>query len=501
MRNRLLLYLLVLLVLCSIVFGITKPYISEVPEPEKSSNLITGNIVFESKPNNVQKVYMQAIPSVVKIIVYVDFDRFLPNIEYIDWDDYNRKIERGLEPTYDDLDIDYDASTNYYDLLEDEYGEEYGSDVENYPYSVGSGFIINPEGYVVTNAHVLAIDNDKTKEILRNQYIMIQQYGMEEAYAYEPEYTTDDYLDDWALLNFMIEKLEIRNLRIKTKVVVGVDKPGQNLIVKEYTPKIIDYEGGTMDLETGFYDYSDFDWALLKVDGANLPSLDLGDSNVPSIGTQIIVIGYPFVSEETTSEGYYEFKTNIEPTLTTGYISQITTIEKNKYFQVDLSISEGNSGGPALDENGKVIGIVTMGLEAYAGGNYNYITRINDIKTRISDKVQPRQSEIDNLWNQALTEYWNEDYISAKDNFEAVLELNPIHPYVKNVLSTVKNKAETQQPKPTEVKQEKIELTDEEPVAPTQKENNGFSIATMMLIGIGIIIIVLLIILISKKRR
>lgn len=453
-------------------------------------NTITGNMVFESNPNDVQKVYMESIPAVVKIITYVDFDRYLPNIEYIDWSDYNRKIDWGQEPSYYDLDIDYDRNTNYYDLLEDELGQEYGADVEDFPYSVGSGFIINPDGYVLTNAHVLAISEEETKEVLRNFYMGMLYYTMEELYATDPEYTADYYLEDWALLNFMDEKLEIRNLRIRTKVIVGVDKPGQNLILKEYTPKVIDYEGGDFDAETGLYNFKDLDWALLKIDGTNFPTLPLGDSDKLSIGSQVIVVGYPFVSEEySESEEYYDFKTNIEPTLTTGYISQVTTVEKNQYFQVDLSISEGNSGGPALDNNGNVIGIATWGLGEYTGGHYNYLLRINDIKQRIADDVQAMQGEVDQLWNEGLESYWAGSYSESKEKFDGVLSLSPNHPYVKNILSDVNKKVGTEKAKEPQLE------------TPSGTKDYGFSPAMIVLIVVGLGIIGLLIFMLVRKRK
>ena len=402
------------------------------------SNSITGNIVFEENPNDVQQIYMKSIPAVVKIIVELDFERYLPNIDYIDWEDYNKKIEREQTPFYEGLDIDYDTNTNYYDILGDELGEEFNQYITDYPYSTGTGFIISPNGYILTSAHVLAIDENEVKEFVKGFYLSMQNYYMEDSYAYESDYTYDHYLDDWALYNFMYEKLEIRNLKIKTVVVLGVDKPGQDLNTIKYTPKLIDHEGGNIDFETGEYNNEDLDWALLKLDGTNFPTIPLGDSDRPSIGSQILVIGYPFVSEESKKEEeYITFKTNVEPTLTSGYISQISTIEKNKYFQVDLSVSEGNSGGPAFDSKGNVIGIVTSGLSGYTGGHYNYILRINDIMNRIEDKVKPSQGESDNLWYNGLNYYWNKDYIEAETQLNQLSSLNPNNPYLNNMKKRV----------------------------------------------------------------
>ncbi|MBW2984112.1 serine protease [Candidatus Woesearchaeota archaeon] len=494
MTKKAIIGLVILVFLSSIVFAspVKVPLVKDsglVKDEGADSSSITGNIVFETKPNEIQKVYVKSIPAVVKIIVYVDFERFLPNIDYIDWSRYNNKIEWGEEPTADDVRFEYDLSTNYYDLTEEEWGSDYGSEVEDFPFSVGSGFIIHPEGFILTNAHVLPVREKDVKEMLKSYYLNVLYYGMEEAYAYDPEYTTDLYLDDWALLNFMTKKLEIRDLKIKTQVIVGVDKPREDLNARMYTPEIIDYELGDYDEELGIFESDELDWALIKIEGSNFPTLPLGDSDRPSIGSQIISVGYPFVSEEYEEEEEYEFKTNIEPTLTTGYISQITSIEGNKFFQVDLSISEGNSGGPALDKEGKVIGITTLGMGEYVGGHYNYVLRINDIYNKVHNYVVPAQSKVDQLWNSALESYWNQEAKQSRVYLRNVSRISPNHPYVQNILKIVDLEAG-----------EEEEETYLEPDSPTPVEKeaptNGYK-TTIWIMGL----VILALIIINQKKK
>jgi hypothetical protein len=55
------------------------------------------------------------------------------------------------------------------------------------------------------------------------------------------------------------------------------------------------------------------------------------------------------------------------------------TPDGNKIIQTDALVSGGNSGGPALNEKGEVVGIATLGIE-YAGfipSGYNYLVPIN----------------------------------------------------------------------------------------------------------------------------
>lgn len=46
-----------------------------------------------------------------------------------------------------------------------------------------------------------------------------------------------------------------------------------------------------------------------------------------------------------------------------------------------------------MDENGKVIGILTSGIDKYSGGIYNYAQRINDILPQISQYVKVSEPE------------------------------------------------------------------------------------------------------------
>ena len=88
------------------------------------------------------------------------------------------------------------------------------------------------------------------------------------------------------------------------------------------------------------------DVALLKIDATQLPTLELGDLSNVSIGQQVVVLGYPL--------GLQVF------TVTAGFVS--TTAEDRGrnvvWVQTDSAVNPGNSGGPLLTLQGKVIGIV-----------------------------------------------------------------------------------------------------------------------------------------------
>ena len=104
------------------------------------------------------------------------------------------------------------------------------------------------------------------------------------------------------------------------------------------------------------------DTAVVKVDAptAILHPLEFADSGTVQVGDGVVAIGSPF---------------GLEETVTTGIVSalhrQMTspnnfTIDDS--IQTDAAINHGNSGGPLLNMQGKVIG-TTAQIESETGGN------------------------------------------------------------------------------------------------------------------------------------
>ena len=99
------------------------------------------------------------------------------------------------------------------------------------------------------------------------------------------------------------------------------------------------------------------DVAVIKVEGNNLPILQIGNSGQIEIGEWVLAVGNPF---------------GLSATLTVGVISAmgragmgITDYEE--FIQTDAAINPGNSGGPLLNIKGEVIGINTA-IYSRSGG-------------------------------------------------------------------------------------------------------------------------------------
>ncbi|MEE1868286.1 DegQ family serine endoprotease [Pseudomonas sp. 119P] len=88
------------------------------------------------------------------------------------------------------------------------------------------------------------------------------------------------------------------------------------------------------------------DVALLKVEGKNLPTVKLGDSERLKVGEWVLAIGSPFGFDHSVTKGIVSAKGRTLPNDT--YVP---------FIQTDVAINPGNSGGPLFNMNGEVVGI------------------------------------------------------------------------------------------------------------------------------------------------
>lgn len=95
------------------------------------------------------------------------------------------------------------------------------------------------------------------------------------------------------------------------------------------------------------------DVALLKVSSksSDFPAVTLGSSSSVAVGTEIMTAGFPM---GTQLPGPVTF--------THGIVSAVRNFEGSNYIQVDAAINPGNSGGPLVDNSGRILGIVTAGI-------------------------------------------------------------------------------------------------------------------------------------------
>ncbi len=238
--------------------------------------------------------------------------------------------EFGLKTSWDSLvgfgiEMDTDTLANNKTLMEPVeiaatagpgvvYIEVY--DKEDYPISIGSGFIVTADGLVVTNAHVIA--------------------------------------------------------------------GGYRAMVRLSDGRKFDVEGVTA------FDF-DRDIAVLKINGSDLPTVALGNSDDIALGQRVVAIGSPLGFENTISEGLISSKSR--------------TLGGYSYIQTTTPISPGSSGGALLNYYGEVVGMLTLGFQE--GQNLNMAIPVNAIKDYLkNDTILKVDSKNGNqLYKMSYREY------------------------------------------------------------------------------------------------
>ena len=157
------------------------------------------------------------------------------------------------------------------------------------PSGVGSGVIVSPDGYILTNNHVVTQNGEVVDEIV-------------------------------------------------VKLTDG----------REFNAKVIGADAPT-------------DVAVLKIEGANLPTAVLTDSNHLRVGDIVFAIGNPLQVGTTVTMGI------VSATGRTG-LGLLGGGGYENFIQTDASINMGNSGGALVDSQGRLIGINTA-IMSRTGGN------------------------------------------------------------------------------------------------------------------------------------
>jgi serine protease Do len=138
-----------------------------------------------------------------------------------------------------------------------------------------------------------------------------------------------------------------RTTGIGTGFVVGDGLIATNLhVIGEGRPITVQLSDGTKHEATAVH-ASDrkLDLAIVRIDAANLKPLPLGGAAKLKQGIPIVVLGHP---------------RGLEYSVVSGVLSGRRDMEGVSMLQLAIPIEQGNSGGPVLDMQGRVLGVVTM---------------------------------------------------------------------------------------------------------------------------------------------
>lgn len=310
----------------------------------------------------------------------------------------------------------------------------------------GSGFIISPDGLIATNGHVVKasvaevmLDSIAVRNVpMINSYLqfLVNTNLLTKASADKASSLVQS--GDTTILKQLVgslsdpslDNVEFAVTRDDGVYAVQLGKEAVKFNVKNLkqfgfnnqivSAKLVDADYDPYDNKDGS-GFKKSDVAILKAETPNnYPYMKLGSLNGLGQGSPLTVMGYPGVAD------HNELVSDSQsiPSATRGSVSAIRDAKGNgkKLIQSDVSIAPGNSGGPALDKNGNVVGIATYGLTGeQQGGNYNYMRDVADLKDLLSKNniTLPAQvSGVESLWQSGLRNFSNAYYSAAIADFK-----------------------------------------------------------------------------------
>ncbi|WP_408958285.1 trypsin-like peptidase domain-containing protein [Natrinema sp. 74] len=306
--------------------------------------------------------------------------------------------------------------------------------------AVGSGFIVSPDGIVVTNAHVVGT-HQNPKETVFERFAVSQSEAIKQELAASENLSADqrekarqklyeeimEYYRENGSLGTVSESVSVLNGRATTDDDLKVESWSADVATE-----------GTVYKEVSGEPSMGRDIAILDIDGENLPTVTLGSANDLNTGEELYVVGYPDIGID---EFFADKSTTLEPTMTTGIVSARRTLNTGvNSIQTDAAINGGNSGGPMYNSDGEVVGVATFSPTDVQIQDIQFGLPIEIAKGFLSERgIKNETGEMQAAYEAGLEAYWRGDCETATAKMETVLNLYPDHPQAQGYITDCEN--------------------------------------------------------------
>jgi len=228
----------------------------------------------------------------------------------------------------------------------------------------GSGFIVDPNGYILTNSHVIStveIQQSIIEQLLATQILgQLSTTNLAETSSLSQDAQIQSFLQ--SAVTYLLKRSTLTlqsNITVLNPASSSQTDSLQDIIANGFPATILSVNNNFLN------DGNDI--GLIKINQQNLPSISLDSVEPLTEGQPIYAIGFPGTADINIA-GF------TQPSVTPGSINAIKPSDNNTFqvIQTDVNVSPGSSGSPILDSQGRVIGLITFGSSpdiAAQGGN------------------------------------------------------------------------------------------------------------------------------------
>lgn len=273
-----------------------------------------------------------------------------------------------------------------------------------------TGFVVNPDGYIVTAGH--CVDD-----------------GREGAQHDAVELAVADAVRDHRMTaadgSGLLGAVDSGQLPLTVKGKVADSRPDREVHVTIGGGKAQWNGTGSTRFNARVLDFrpaSAGDVALLKIEASDLPVAALASKDNIEVGQPVLAVGYPLELANDTKT------TEIALTNRSGVINSLDTQGEHGsgslFYETSTPLTKGMSGGAVVNLDGGVVGLASNVSTTSTSQNY-FIVPSSVISEMLAGKVANTPGRIDPVYRKGLDDYYAGYYTDAIADFDQALALMP----------------------------------------------------------------------------